>query len=97
MSEYTEQELQSICKELASAIPDAPYSVTYDGVSTSDMFNIHVKINWPRWYRHPDEYGGDTNYELNKKIAIIGQWEDRVWNAINKIEKKYGLTVDMSA
>lgn len=98
MSEYTKRELEKICQELSEAIPNAPNWVIYGGVSTtSDMFVIHIQINWPRWYRHPDEYGGEDSPGLSKKFAIVSGWEDKVWDAIGKIEKKYGISVDMSA
>jgi len=97
MPKYTERQLETICIELSNAIPNnVPCGVQYDGVSPNKS-EVHIRINWPRWYRHPDEYGGDENSELYKRITTIRSWEDKLWAAIDVIEKKYGLTVDMSS
>lgn len=97
----TDNDLNKIINELASKIPSAPSEVDYSGVYLNDKRvrerePIKVTIDWPRWYRHPeeyDEYSPGRDKELNK----IRNWEDQVFAAIGEIEKKYGIKIEQSA
>jgi len=97
MAKLSKYELTQAISELSQKIPPAPNGVNFTGIRMEDGKDedISVRVDFPRWSRHPDEYGGDNNAELNKRITIIERWEDRVWAAIEEIKAKYKIRIEM--
>lgn len=97
MTQLSKQQIQMAIDELAQKIPSAPSGVNFTGIRIEDGEDedISVRVDFPRWSRHPDEYGGDNNAELNKRINVIERWEDKVWVAIEEIKAKYKIRIGM--
>ena len=97
MTQLSKHQLQQIADELAKKIPSAPSGVNFTGIriENGEDEDISVRVDFPRWSRHPDEYGGENNPELNKRINAIERWEDRVWQAIGEIREKYKIVIGM--
>jgi len=89
--------------ELSKAIPRPPSGVGYGGVRRARRSEIewdpkemiHITVNFPRWYRHQDEY--PDNERAQKMIAAVSDWESKMWDAIEAVQKKYSLRVGMSS
>lgn len=62
-----------------------------------DMKNkeVRMKIDEPREYRHPDEYGSDAT--TSKEYIKFEKLQDKIITELEKFTKKYGLELSVAA
>ena len=87
---------QDIANELENLIPTPPKGLKYSGVriENGEWTDFTVRVDYPRWYRHPEEYVGDNNSNFDKIMKPIEIWEDKVWEIIEVMKNKYKVRID---
>ena len=56
---------------------------------------VRMKIDEPRQYRHPDEYGSDAT--MSKEYTKFEKLQSKIIDALQKFTDKHGLELSVAA
>jgi Skp family chaperone for outer membrane proteins len=93
----TESKINPLYNELSSVANKLGISVGYPFLSEKNR-EIRFKINEPRMYRHPDEYGERAEKALSsKEYTNFEKLVNKIHDILEKTGKQIGYSVDVSA
>ena len=93
MLEAGNEALSKIVNEYANKLPTPPNGVRSKGL-VIDNGELVFDLDLPRWFRHPEEYGGNKVSD-SPKYKAISDYEDTLYYALEKIRKKYNMPIDI--